>query len=107
MIYMLILKNPANPVKLRSDAIEHTREGDCFSNVLDAAHPRRAPLDSHAKTSVRYAAVAPQVEVPLEGLFWKLVQSDLLFQKLERRRALTTADNFAITFGRQHINSKC
>jgi hypothetical protein len=73
MIYMLILINPANPVKLRSDAIKHTGEWDRFSNVLNAAHPGRATLDTHTKTSVRDAAVTPQVEVPLKGFFGKVV----------------------------------
>ena len=59
--------------------------------MLDAAHPRGAALDSHPKTSVRDAAVAAQVEVPLKSFFGKLVQCNLLLQKLERRSAFAAA----------------
>src|SRR6185369_3414100 len=107
------MKRIINPIKiflcssvLRLDAIDHTRKRNGLSNVLDAAHPRRATLDSHSKTTVRNAAVTSQVEIPLKRFLRKLVQRDLLFEKLERRRTLTTTNHFAITLGREDINTQ-
>src|SRR5215207_1810907 len=75
--------------------------------MLDSAHPCGASLDPHSKASVRNTAVAAQVEVPLKRFLGKLVQSDLLLQKLEGRGAFSTADNLAITFRREYVNSEC
>src|ERR1051325_11090467 len=89
----------------RLDAIDHTRKRNGLANVLDAAHPRRTAFDAHAKSAMRNAAVAAQIEIPLERLLRQLMQRDLLFEKLERRRTLTTANHFAVTLRREHVNS--
>src|ERR1044072_7991915 len=34
------------------------------------------------------------------------MRSDLAFEKFDRRRSLTAADYFAVTFGREHINAE-
>src|SRR5688500_20232651 len=72
--------------------------------MLNATHPGRTALYSHSKTGVRNAAIAPQVEIPLKCLWWQLVKRYLFLKEVERRRALTTADHFAITFRCQHVH---
>src|ERR1051325_2094209 len=90
----------------RLDTVDHTRKRNGLANVLDPAHPRRAALDTHAECAVRNAAVPAQVEIPLKRVLRKLMQRDLLFEKLERGRALTAANHFAITFRREHVDSQ-
>ena len=48
--------------------------------VVEAADPRDGAFDAHAKARVRHAAVAAQVEVPLEGLLGQLVVLDAAVQ---------------------------
>src|SRR5215213_1243041 len=74
--------------------------------MLDAAHPGGASLDPHSKTTMRDAAVATQIEVPLKRLLRKFMQRDLLLQKLQRRRAFSASDYLAIPFRREHVDSK-
>src|SRR5579863_10746840 len=53
----------------RIDAIEHPWEGDDFANVLGSANPGHGALEPKPEARVRYASIAPQVEVPLERFF--------------------------------------
>src|SRR5215212_11139809 len=88
----------------RSQSVKHPRERDGLADVLDAAHPCDAALDAHAEARVRDAAVAAQVEVPLERLARQAVLFELFFQKFERGRALAAADDFAVALGREHVH---
>ena len=51
-------------------------EGDGFADVVEAADPGDDTLDAHAEAAVGDAAVAAQVEVPLEGFLGQLVVID-------------------------------
>src|SRR6266545_427260 len=55
---------------LRTQSVKHAREWNRLSNMLDAAHPRRATLDAHSESGMRNTTVAAQVEIPLESLLW-------------------------------------
>ena len=55
---------------LRIHAINHTRKGDDFADVLAAANPRDGALKTKTETGVGDAAVAAEVEVPLERFYW-------------------------------------
>ena len=44
--------------------VNHPREWDCFSYVIDAAEPGDTAFEAHAETAVWDAAVAECVEVP-------------------------------------------
>jgi hypothetical protein len=54
--------------QLRSEPVKHARKWNRFSDVIDAAHPGGTTFYAHPKTGVRNAAVAAQVEIPLERL---------------------------------------
>ena len=92
--------------RLRPNPIKHAREWNRFPDVLDAAHPRGAAFNAHAESCVRHAAVAAQVEIPLERLLRQLMQRNLFLQKLQRRGPLAAANHFAIAFRRQHVDTQ-
>ena len=54
---------------LRIYPVNHAREGDDLADVLGAANPGDGALQAHAEAGVGDAAVAAEVEIPLEGLF--------------------------------------
>jgi hypothetical protein len=62
-------------------------ERNGLAHMVQAADPRDGALDAHAEARVRHAAVAAQVEVPLEGFLGQLVLSMREFNnsKLETR----------------------
>src|ERR1035437_7996970 len=64
-----VLNYPAS----RIHAINHARKGDDLSNVLRSADPRHRAFEPQSKSCVRHAAIAPQIEVPLKGLFRQMV----------------------------------
>src|SRR6185437_3357472 len=82
--------------ELRIDAVQRPREGDGFAHVVEAADPGHRALDAHAESGVRNRSVAPQIEIPLEGVDWQIVLLDALFQKLVGGDALRSADDFAV-----------
>ena len=55
---------------------------------------------------MRDAAVAAQVEIPLKRLLGQLVFVQALNQQIVIVNALAAADNFAIAFGRKHVESE-
>ena len=63
---------------LRVDPMQRARERNRLAHVLQAADPAHHPLDAHAEARVGHAAVAPQVEIPLEGLARQVVLVDAL-----------------------------
>ena len=58
------------------------------------------------KPGMRDAAVAAQVEIPLEWLLGQLVFVEALNQQVVIVNALAATDNFAIAFGRKHVESE-
>src|SRR5271165_752025 len=55
--------------QLRVHAVQHAREGNDLANVFGAAEPGHGAFEAQAETGVGHAAKAPQVQVPLEGVF--------------------------------------
>src|SRR5260370_30679656 len=88
---------------LRIHAINHAREGDDLANVFGAANPCDGALKAHSEAGMRNAAVAAQVEIPLEGLRGQVVFVEALDQQIVIMDALASADNFAVTFLRDHV----
>jgi hypothetical protein len=60
--------------------MEGAGEGDGFADVVEAANPCDRALDAHAEAAVRDAAVAAEVQVPLEGLLGKVMFFDAAVQ---------------------------
>src|SRR5215210_3114337 len=89
-----------------SESVEHPRERDGLADVLDAAHPCDAALDAHAEARVRDAAVAAQVEIPLERLARQVVFLELFFEEFERGGALAAADDLAVALGREDVHAE-
>ena len=58
---------------LRIHAINHSGKGDDFADVLGAANPRDRAFEAEAKAGVRHAAVAAEVEIPLERFLGQVV----------------------------------
>src|SRR5260370_1513199 len=96
----------AGEQRLRIHAVNHAREGDNLTNVLCSANPGHHALKAHAKAGVRHAAIAAQVQIPLEGLLGQLLLSQSLDQKIVTRDTLSAADDFAVTLRSQHVKSK-
>ena len=62
-------KLPYLPV-LRINPVEHSREGDDFADMLGARNPGDGAFEAEAKAGVRDAAIAAEVQIPLEGFDW-------------------------------------
>src|ERR1700719_3254983 len=95
--------------QLRSLGIESMQrpgERDCLSYVFQSANPSHSPLDSHAETPMRHAAVFPQIEIPLERLFRQSVLTNALEKHLVGCHALRAANDFAITFRREDVHAQ-
>src|SRR5580704_9647796 len=86
--------------------MQHTRERNSLAHMLQAADPGYGSLDAHAEARVRNAAVFAEVKIPLESFFGQIVLVNTLQEQIVRGHALRTADDFAVTFGRQHVNAK-
>src|SRR5207245_10916685 len=89
----------ANYPALRIHAINHAREGDDLANVFGAANPGDRPLEAQAEAGMRNAAVAPQVEIPLEGFFGQIVFAEALGQQVVIVAALAAADDTSARLG--------
>src|SRR5438128_1793362 len=83
-------------IVLRINLVEHARERDGLAHVLERADPGHSALDAHAEATVRHAAELAQVQIPLEGFFWKPVLVDALAQRFIRVHALRAADDLAV-----------
>ena len=66
---------------LRVHAVQHARKWNRLPHVIEGAHPGHHALDAHAEARVRHAAVAAQVEIPLERLARQLVLIDARAQQ--------------------------
>src|SRR5438876_1821902 len=91
---------------LRVYPVNHAREGNHLANVLGAANPRDSTLQPQTEAGMRHATVAPQVEVPLKGFFRKVVFTEPLDEQLVIVDALAAADDFAVAFGREHVEGQ-
>src|SRR5579872_2360497 len=56
-----------NPLRVKS--VQHSCKRNRLPHMLQPADPRDRPLDSHTKTRVGYAAVFPQIQIPLKRFF--------------------------------------
>src|SRR5229473_2011838 len=91
---------------LRIHAINHSREGDDLANVFGAANPGDGTLKAHPEAGVRNAAEAAQIEVPLEGFFGQVVLVQALQEQIVIVNALAAADDFAVAFRSDHVESE-
>ena len=58
------------------------------------------------KAGVRNAAVAAQVEIPLKRFLGQVVLPDAPQENVVARLALAAADDFAVAFGRDHVEAE-
>ena len=58
------------------DPVDEAGEGDGLPNVVEAAEPGHQALDAHPEAAVGHAAVAPEVQVPLQGLLGQVMLLD-------------------------------
>src|SRR5947199_706018 len=93
----------ANYPALRIHAVNHAREGDDLANVFGAANPGDGTFEAQSETGVRNAAVAPQVEIPLECVFGQAVFAKAPDQHVVVVDTLAAADDFAVTLGSNHV----
>src|ERR1700682_9525 len=96
----------ANYPKLRIHAINHAREGDDFANVFGAANPCDRALEAHSEAGMRHAAVAAQIEIPLERFFRQFVFAQSLQEQVVIVDALAAPDDFAVAFRRDHVKGE-
>ena len=55
---------------------------------------------------MRYAAIAAQIQVPLEGLFRQVVFAQAFQEQIVIVDALAAADDFAVTFRSDHVEGE-
>src|ERR1700674_5883032 len=91
---------------LRIHAINHAREGDDFANVFGAANPCDRALEAHSEAGMRHAAVAAQIEIPLERFFRQFVFAQSLQEQVVIVDALAAPDDFAVAFRRDHVKGE-
>ena len=68
---------------LRVNPVQRARERDRFADVIEAADPGYGALNAHSEAAVGDAAVATEVQVPLEGLAGQVVLVDAGAEQLE------------------------
>src|SRR5678815_18914 len=90
----------------RFESIQHSRKGNGFANVLQAANPGHCPLNAHAEAGVGHGAVFPQIEIPLERFARKLMLVESLHEQVIARHALATADDLAVALGCENVHAK-
>src|ERR1700730_11166581 len=96
----------ASEQRLRINPVNHAREGNNLADVLSSANPSHDEPETHAETRMRHAAIAAQVQVPLEGLFRQFLFSQSLDEQVVAGDALAAAHDSAVAFRSQHIESK-
>src|SRR5436309_2475435 len=74
--------------------------------MLEAADPADEALDAHAEAAVGDAAVAAQVEIPLEGFLREVVLLDPRDEQIEIGEALAAADDFTVALWRQDVDAQ-
>src|SRR5262245_4616719 len=88
------------------DPVEHPREGDALADVLAPADPRDRPLEPQTEAGVRDRAVAPEIEVPGEGLLREVLLPDPRPQELEVVLPLAPADQLAGALGPDEVDAE-
>src|SRR5258708_765754 len=87
--------------------VNHPWEGDDLADVFGATDPGDSALQAQTETRVGNAAVAAQVQIPLERLYRQVV----LFQSLNKQiivvDTLAAADNLAIALRSEHVEGEC
>src|SRR5579864_9254901 len=78
---------------LRVEPVQHSRERNCLTHVLEAADPGHSALNAHAEAPMRDAAELAKIEIPLKGLFRQAMLVDALQQQFVRCHALRAADD--------------
>ena len=68
---------------LWASAIQHARKCDGFADMLQSAHPGYEALHSHAEAGVGDAAVAAQIEIPVERFFRQMMLVETLLQQFQ------------------------
>src|ERR1700680_2204311 len=96
----------AGEQRLRINPVNHTRKGNNLAHVFSSANPSHDALEPHAETRMRYAAIAAQVQIPLEGFLRQFLFSQSLDEELIAGDALAAADDLAVAFRSQHVESK-
>src|SRR5690348_3620862 len=87
-------------------AIEHTREGYDFADVLGSANPCNRALQAQPESRVRHAAVTAQVEIPLKRFLREIILAQSLDQRVVIREALSPSDDFAVAFRGDHVETE-
>src|SRR5580692_7146924 len=94
----------ANYPALRIHAVNHPGKGDDFADVLGAANPGDGALEAEA--GVGDAAVAAEVEIPLERFLRQFVLVQTLQKQIVVMDTLAAADDFAVAFGGNHVEGE-
>src|SRR5260370_1287291 len=92
---------------LRIHAINHAREGDDLANVLGAANPGDGALKAHSEAGVGNAAVAAQVEIPLERFFGQVVLMKEFQKQVVAVNALAATEDFPLAFRSDPADGEC
>ena len=74
--------------------------------MLSSANPGDGALQAQAEAGVRHAAVAAQVEIPLERFLGQIVFAQALDEQFVTGDALAAADDFAVAFGSEHVEAQ-
>ena len=74
--------------------------------MFKAADPGHCTLDAHAEARMWDGAVVTQVQIPFEGFVRQAVFVDALHEQFMRGHSLSTADYFAIAFGREYVDAE-
>ena len=74
--------------------------------MLQPADPADHPLDAHAEAAVGHAAVAAQVEIPLERFLRQVVLLDALHEQLVVVEPFAAADVCALALGRKDVDAE-
>src|ERR1700730_13148359 len=96
----------AGEQRLRINPVNHAREGNNLAHVLSSANPSHDALESHAETRMRHAAIAAEVQIPLEGFLRQFLFSQSLNEEFIAGDALASADDLAVALRSQHVESK-
>src|SRR5690606_38074288 len=95
---------PHRTLPLRGYAIQHPRVRNGFAEVFEAADPGHHAFDAHPEASVRDAAEATQIEVPLERFAGQVMRLDPRQQQVIVVDALPAPDDLAVPFGCEDVD---
>src|SRR5665213_2188489 len=99
-------RNKARSYELRINAVQRASKRNGLAHMVEAADPRHHALNAHAEARMRHAAIAAQVEIPLERVERQALLLNAALEQLVTGHALRSADHFAVSLGRQHIHAE-